>query len=87
MSFYIPNMPANLTVARQTSEGTCINVPILYWAEVRNGRVPVDLTRMRTEFSHIVDADYAVHDASDGRVYLRDGTIYETLAAFDEASL
>jgi len=86
MSFHIPNMHPNLTVIRRTSDCTCLNVPILYWAEFRNGRVPVDLTCMRTELSHIIDADFAVHNASDGRVYLRDGSIYETLAAFEEAS-
>ena len=86
MSFRVPNMHPNLTVIRRTSEGTCINVPILYWAEFGYVRVPVDLTCMRTELSHIIDAEFAVHDASDGRVYLRDGSIYETLIAFEEAS-
>jgi hypothetical protein len=86
MSFHIPNMHPNLTVIRRTSDGAYILVPILYWAEFGYGRVPVDLSRMRIEISHIIDADFAVHDASDGRVYLRDGSIYETLAAFEEAS-
>ena len=86
MNFHIPNMHPNLTVIRPTSDGAYILVPILYWAEFRSGRVPVDLTRMSIEWSHIIDADYAVHDASDGHVYLRDGTIYETLAAFEAAS-
>lgn len=86
MNFSVPNTNSNLTAVRRASDGTVTLVPIVYWAELRYRRVPVDLTRMGTEILNIAEADFAVHDASDGRVYLRDGTVFETLEAFEEAS-
>jgi hypothetical protein len=48
--------------------------------------MPVDLTRMGTELINIVEIGFAIHDASDGRVYLCNGTIFNTLESFEEAS-
>lgn len=86
MNFFIPNSNPNLTVVRRASDGTISLVPIIYWGECRYRRVPVDLTRMHVEWGHIVDADFAIHDAATGRVYLRNGDAFDTLVAFAEAS-
>lgn len=86
MNFYTPNTNSNLTVVRRASDGGIVLVPIIYWGECRYGRVPVDLTRMRVECVHIMDADFVIHDAATGRVYMRDGSIFDTLVAFAEAS-
>lgn len=86
VNFFIPNSNRNLTVVRRASDGTISLVPIVYWGEFRLARVPVDLTRMHVEWGHIVDADFAIHDAASGRVYLRNGDVFDTLVAFAEAS-
>ena len=86
MNNHIANTNHNLTAVRRASDGTITLVPIVYWADVRYRRVPVDLTHMGTEILNIAEADFAVHDASDGRVYLRNGAVFETLEAFEEAS-
>lgn len=86
MNSYIPNTNLNLTVVRRASDGGLQLVPIIYWGECRYSRVPVDLTRMQAEWVHIMDVDFAVHDAVTGKVYLRDGDVFDTLMAFEEAS-
>ena len=86
MNFCIPNTNSSLTAVRRASDGTVTLVPIVYWAELRYRRVPVDLTCTGTELLNIAEADFAVHDASDGRVYLRDGNVFDTLEAFEEAT-
>ena len=86
MSIYIPNTNANLNIIRRAEDGGFYLSPILYWWELRYSRVPIDLTRMSVGSSQICDADFAIHDASDGRVYLRDGNVFDTLEAFEEAT-
>jgi hypothetical protein len=86
MNTYIANSNPNLTVIRRSKDGTITLTPIAYWVDLRDQRFPVDLTRMVIDFWVLIEANFAVHDASSGHVYMRDGTIYETLEAFDEAS-
>lgn len=86
MNSYVPNTNQNLKVIRRAADGSVTLVPIIYWIDLRTQRVPVDLSRMTDEFWILAHADFAVHDASDGRVYLRDGNIYDTLETFAEAS-
>jgi hypothetical protein len=86
MNNYIANTNPNLKVVRRANDGKITLVPVAYWAELRYRRVPVDLTRMGTELINIVEIGFAIHDASDGRVYLCNGTIFNTLESFEEAS-
>lgn len=86
MNFFIPNSNPNLTVVRRASDGTISLVPIIYWGEFRLARVPVDLTNMQVDWGRIMYADFAIHDAATGRVYLRNGVVFDTLVAFAEAS-
>ncbi len=86
MHNYIANTNPNLSVIRLAVDGSVTLVPILYWIDVLHQRIPLDLTRMTVQFGRLLDADFAIHDASDGRVYLRDGSVFETLDAFKEAN-
>ncbi|WP_324075204.1 MAG: hypothetical protein RSE14_00605 [Erythrobacter sp.] len=86
MNFYIPNTNPNLTVVRRASDGTISLVPIICWGEFRLARVPVDLTHMGTDWAQVMYSDFAIHDAVTGRVYLRNGDVFDTLVAFAEAS-
>jgi hypothetical protein len=86
MNSYIPNTNPNLTAIRRERDATLSLVPITHWVEARSFRYPVDLTSMAADWSNLGFADFAIHDASDGRVYLRNGSIFEALEAFEKAS-
>jgi hypothetical protein len=86
MNLFIPNTIPNLTVVRRASDGTISLVPIIGWVEFRLARVPVDLTHMGTDWAQVMCSDFAIHDAATGRVYLRNGDVFDTLVAFVKAS-
>lgn len=86
MISYIPNTNSNLKVARRASDGKVLLIPIVYWVELRGQRLPIDLTNMAMDYWALKDADFAVHDGSNGHVFLRDGSVFKTLEAFNEAS-
>ncbi len=85
MTSFISNANPNLTLVRRASDGTISLVPIIYWCDFRTSCVPIDLTHLAVNWGRI-DADFAIHDASTGRVYLRNGDVFDTLVAFAEAS-
>lgn len=82
----IPNTNPNLTVVRRASDGGIELVPILYWCRGVDGHTPIDLTHMGAHWGGSMSLDFAIHDAATGRVYLRNGDVFDTLAAFAEAS-
>ena len=86
MNPFIPNTNPNLTVVRRASDGGIQLVPILYWCRATQGHTPIDLTHMGEHWCDNIHLDFAIHDAATGQVYLRDGSVFETLEAFDEAS-
>ncbi len=86
MNPFIPNTNPNLTVVRRASNGAISMAPIIYWGDFRTGRVPIDVTHLGVEWGQIMYSDFAIHDAANGRVYLRNGDVFDTLVAFAEAS-
>lgn len=82
----ISNANSNLTLVRRASDGTILMAPIIYWGDFRTGCVPIDLMCMGVEWGQIMYSDFAIHDAATGLVYLRDGSVFDTLVAFAEAS-
>jgi hypothetical protein len=85
MNSFFSNSNQNLTLVGRASDGTVTLVPIIYWCDFRTVCVPIDLTHMVADWGRI-DADFAVHDAATGRVYMRNGDVFDTLVAFAEAS-
>lgn len=86
MNFFIPNTNSNLTVVRRANDGGIELVPILYWCRATQGHTPIGLTHMGAHWFDSMYLDFAIHDAATGRVYMRDGSIFDTLVAFAEAS-
>lgn len=86
MNPFILNTNPNLTVVRRASDGGIELVPILYWCRTTQGHSPIDLTHMGAHWCDSMYLDFAIHDAATGRVYLRNGDVFDTLVAFAEAS-
>lgn len=84
MPNYIANTNNNLTVIRLASDGSVTLAPILYWIDLQDERIPVDLTRMTIAWQRLLGTDFAIHDDVSGCVYLRNGSGFETLEAFKE---
>ena len=84
MPNYIANTNNNLTVIRLASDGSVTLAPILYWIDLQDERIPVDLTRMTIAWQRLLGTYFAIHDDVRVCVYLRNGSGFETLEAFKE---
>jgi hypothetical protein len=84
MPNYIANTIHNLTVIRLASDGSVTLAPILYWIDLQDKLIPVDLTRMTIAWQRLLGPDLAIHDDVSRCVYLRNGSGFETLEAFKE---